>query len=62
MPLQDTAGTGSVEPLAGEAFACAAFFASLVPLFFVSLVPLFFGIGIFPVNYRIKWCFDVLFF
>ena len=30
------------------------FFASLVPLFFVSLVPLFFGIGIFPVNYRVK--------
>ena len=38
------------------------FFASLVPLFFVSLVPLFFGIDIFPVNSRIKWCFDVLFF
>ena len=27
----------------GQAFACAAFFASLVPLFFVSLVPFFFG-------------------
>ena len=44
---------------------------SLVPLFFASLVPLFFcvacaaflvGIGIFPVNYRIKWCFHVLLF
>ena len=28
-------------PITGQAFACAAFFASLVPLFFVSLVPLF---------------------
>ena len=47
----------------GEAFACAAFFLRRLCRFFLCrLCRLFFGIGIFPVDYRIKWCFDVLLF
>ena len=47
MPLQDTAGTGSVEPLAGEAFACAAFFCVACAAFFCVACAAFFLVSAF---------------